>query len=182
LGATDSSQPAKSKASHPISIWTTEHEPSTASPRTKTLCDESLTNTVASTEFHPSPHPCHYLPPSMQALAPVADALGTGLLNTSFCKSANKVDIHRFRHHCSTLISVLRTAMRYVTMTEFKQQANRILNNKKPTAILRNSKIEGYYVPAKSLVFDTMDDARVQELTRSILDQRSEALAYLAKQ
>ena len=33
--------------------------------------------------------------------------------------------------------------MRYVTMTEFKQQASRILSEKKPTAILRNSKIEG---------------------------------------
>ena len=70
--------------------------------------------------------------------------------------------------------------MQYVTMTEFKQQASRILDDKKPTAILRNSKIEGYYVPAESLTFDTIDDARVQELTRSILDQRSEALEYLA--
>ena len=70
--------------------------------------------------------------------------------------------------------------MRYVTMTEFKQQASRILDDGKPTAILRNSKIEGYYVPADSLAFDTMDDARVQELTRSILDQRSEVLEYLA--
>ena len=70
--------------------------------------------------------------------------------------------------------------MRYVTMTEFKQQASRILNDKETTAILRNSKVEGYYVPAESLVFDTMDDARVQELTRSVLDQRSEALKYLA--
>ena len=70
--------------------------------------------------------------------------------------------------------------MRYVTMTEFNQQASRILNDKETTAILRNSKVEGYYVPAESLVFDAMDDARVQELTRSVLDQRSEALKYLA--
>ena len=70
--------------------------------------------------------------------------------------------------------------MRYVTLTEFRQQASRILNDKKPTAILRNSKIEGYYVPAESLTFDTMDDAQVQELTRSILEQRSEALQRLA--
>lgn len=71
--------------------------------------------------------------------------------------------------------------MRYVTMTEFKQQASRILDEKKPTAILRNSKVEGYYVPSESLAFDTLDDARVEELTQSILDQRSEVLAYLAK-
>ena len=71
--------------------------------------------------------------------------------------------------------------MRYVTMTEFKQQASRILDAKEPTAILRNSKVEGYYVPVESLAFDTMDDARVAELTQSILDQRSEVLAYLAK-
>lgn len=71
--------------------------------------------------------------------------------------------------------------MRYVTMTEFKQQASRILDEKKPAAILRNSKVEGYYVPSESLAFDTLDDARVEELTRSILDQRSEVLAYLAK-
>lgn len=71
--------------------------------------------------------------------------------------------------------------MRYVTMTELKQQASRILDEKQPTAILRNSKVEGYYVPAESLAFDTMDDARVAELTQSILDQRSEVLAYLAK-
>ena len=70
--------------------------------------------------------------------------------------------------------------MRYMTMAEFKQQASRILDDNKPTAILRNSKIEGYYVPAESLTFDRMDDTRVQELTRSILDQRSEALEYLA--
>ena len=70
--------------------------------------------------------------------------------------------------------------MRYVTMTEFKQQASRILDEKKPTAILRNSKVEGYYVPTESLAFDTMDDALVQELTRSILDQRSDVLEYLA--
>ncbi|MDE0191969.1 MAG: hypothetical protein OXQ90_11485 [Gammaproteobacteria bacterium] len=36
--------------------------------------------------------------------------------------------------------------MRYVTMTELKQQASRILDGKEPTAILRNSKVEGYYV------------------------------------
>ncbi len=71
--------------------------------------------------------------------------------------------------------------MRYVTMTELKQQASRILDAKEPTAILRNSKVEGYYVPVESLAFDTMDDARVAELTQSILDQRSEVLAYLAK-
>ena len=71
--------------------------------------------------------------------------------------------------------------MRYVTMTELKQQASRILDEKRPTAILRNSKVEGYYVPVESLDFDTIDDARVAELTRSILDQRSEVLAYLAK-
>ena len=71
--------------------------------------------------------------------------------------------------------------MRYVTMTEFKQQASRILDGKRPTAILCNSKVEGYYVPAESLDFDTMDDGRVAALTRSILDRRSEALAYLAE-
>lgn len=65
-------------------------------------------------------------------------------------------------------------------MTEFKQQASRILDEKKPTAILRNSRIEGYYVPAESLTFETMDDAQVQDLTRSILDQRSDVLEYLA--
>ncbi len=71
--------------------------------------------------------------------------------------------------------------MRYVTMTELKQHASRILDEKKPTAILRNSKVEGYYVPAESLALDAMDDARVTELTRSILDRRSDVLAYLAK-
>ena len=71
-------------------------------------------------------------------------------------------------------------AVRYVTMTEFKQQASRILDEKQPTAILRNSRIEGYYVPAESLTFETMDDAQVQDLTRSILDQRSDVLEYLA--
>lgn len=72
-------------------------------------------------------------------------------------------------------------AMRYVTMTELKQQASRILDEKEPTAILRNSKVEGYYVPIESLAFTTTDDARVAELTQSILDQRSEVLAYLSK-
>lgn len=72
-------------------------------------------------------------------------------------------------------------AMRYVTMTELKQQASRILDEKQPTAILRNSKVEGYYVPIESLAFATTDDARVAELTRSILDQRSDVLAYLSK-
>ena len=72
-------------------------------------------------------------------------------------------------------------AMRYVTMTELKQQASRILDERKPTAILRNSKVEGYYVPIESLAFATTDDARVAELTQSILDQRSEVLAYLSK-
>ncbi len=71
--------------------------------------------------------------------------------------------------------------MKYVTMTELKQRASRILDEKKPTAILRNSKVEGYYVPAECLAFDTLDDTRVAELTESILDQRSEVLAYLAK-
>lgn len=71
--------------------------------------------------------------------------------------------------------------MRYVTMTELKQQASRILDEKKPTAILRNSKLEGYYVPVESLAFDTLDDTRVADLTQSILDQRSEVLAYLSK-
>ena len=71
--------------------------------------------------------------------------------------------------------------MRYVTMTEFKQQASRILDAREPTAILRNSKVEGYYLPVESLAFKTMDDARVAELTQSILDQRSDVLAYLAK-
>lgn len=71
--------------------------------------------------------------------------------------------------------------MRYVTMTELKQQASRILDEKEPTAILRNSKVEGYYVPVESLAFATTDDSRVAELTRSILDQRSEVLAYLSK-
>lgn len=71
--------------------------------------------------------------------------------------------------------------MRYVTMTEFKQQASRILDAREPTAILRNSKVEGYYVPVESLAFEAVDDARVAELTESILDQRSDALAYLSK-
>ena len=71
--------------------------------------------------------------------------------------------------------------MKYVTMTELKQRASRILDEKKPTAILRNSKVKGYYVPVESLAFDTIDDTRVAELTESILDQRSEVLAYLAK-
>ena len=71
--------------------------------------------------------------------------------------------------------------MRYVTMTELKQQASRILDAKEPTAILRNSKVEGHYIPIESLTFDRMDDARVVELTQSIRDQRSEVLAYLAK-
>ncbi len=71
--------------------------------------------------------------------------------------------------------------MRYVTMTELKQQASRILDEGKPTAILRNSKIEGYYVPIESLSFDKVDDARAAELTQAILDQRSGVLAYLAK-
>ena len=71
--------------------------------------------------------------------------------------------------------------MRYVTMTELKQQASRILDEKEPTAILRNSKVEGYYVPVESLAFAATDDARVAELTQSILDQRSDVLAYLAK-
>ena len=71
--------------------------------------------------------------------------------------------------------------MRYVTMTELKRQASRILDEKQPTAILRNSRVEGVYVPVESLAFDTLDDARVAELTRSILDRRSELLAYLAK-
>lgn len=70
--------------------------------------------------------------------------------------------------------------MRFVTMTEFKQRASRILDDKEPTAILRNSKVEGY-IPAASLAFETVDDARVAGLTRSILDQRSEVLAYLAR-
>ena len=64
-----------------------------------------------------------------------------------------------------------------MTITELKQRASRILDGKKPTAILRNSKVEGYYVPAESLAFDTFDDTRVTELTQSILDQRSEVLA-----
>ena len=71
--------------------------------------------------------------------------------------------------------------MRYITMTELKQRASRILDEKKPTAILRNSKVEGYYVPVESLAFDTIDDARAADLTQSVLDQRSEVLAYLAK-
>ena len=71
--------------------------------------------------------------------------------------------------------------MRYVTMTELKQRASRILDQKQPTAILRNSRVEGYYLPAESLAFDTLDDTRVAGLTQSILDQRSEVLAYLAK-
>ena len=71
--------------------------------------------------------------------------------------------------------------MRYVTMTELKQRASRILDEKEPTAILRNSKVEGYYVPIESLAFTTADDAEVAELTQSILDQRSEDLAYLSK-
>ena len=70
--------------------------------------------------------------------------------------------------------------MRFVTMTEFKQRASRILDDKEPTAILRNSKVEGYYVPEESLAFANADDARVAELTQSILDQRSEVLAYLS--
>ena len=68
-----------------------------------------------------------------------------------------------------------------MTVTELKQQASRILDEREPTAILRNRKVEGYYVPIESLAFDTVDDARAAELTRSILDQRSEVLAYLAK-
>ncbi len=71
--------------------------------------------------------------------------------------------------------------MRYITMTELKQRASRILDEKQPTAILRNSKVEGYYVPVESLAFDAIDDARAAELTESVLDQRSEVLAYLAK-
>ena len=71
--------------------------------------------------------------------------------------------------------------MRYVTLTEFKRSASRILDEKEPVAILRRSEIEGYYVPAESLASDAMEDVRVAELTRSILDRRSGALAYLAK-
>lgn len=88
---------------------------------------------------------------------------------------------NRFRCYDSVPISAPMDAMRYVTMTELKQQASRILDERKPTAILRNSKVEGYYVPIESLAFATTDDARVAELTQSILDQRSEVLAYLSK-
>lgn len=41
--------------------------------------------------------------------------------------------------------------MRSVTMTEFKQRASRILDEREPTAILRHGKVEGYYVPAQFL-------------------------------
>ena len=71
--------------------------------------------------------------------------------------------------------------MRDVSITEFRQQASRILDAKKPTAILRNSKLEGYYFPVEFLAFDATGDARVAELAQSILDQRSEVLAYLSK-
>lgn len=68
-----------------------------------------------------------------------------------------------------------------MTVTEFKQQACRILEEKKPTTTLRDSKAEGCCVPAESLAFGPLTDARVAELTQSILDQRLEVLAYLAK-
>ena len=71
--------------------------------------------------------------------------------------------------------------MRYVSITELRQQASRILDAKKPTTILRNSKLEGYYLPVESLAFDATDDARVAELTQSILYHRSEVLGYLSK-
>lgn len=71
--------------------------------------------------------------------------------------------------------------MRSVTVTEFKQRASRILDEREPTAILRHGKVEGYYVPAQLLTAEAMDDARVAELTRSVLDLRSEVLAYLAE-
>ena len=71
--------------------------------------------------------------------------------------------------------------MRHETLTGFKRRASRILDEKEPVAILRHGKIAGYYVPAESLAFDVLDDAAARELTQSILDQRSDALAYLAK-
>lgn len=71
--------------------------------------------------------------------------------------------------------------MRYVSMTEFKQQASRILDARKPIAILRNRKLVGYYMPVESLAFDVTNDARVAELIQSILVHRSEVLGYLSK-
>ena len=66
-------------------------------------------------------------------------------------------------------------------MTKLKQKASRIRNDKKPTASRPNSKTEGHDAQEEALASDTMDDARVMELTRSILDHRSEPLEYLAK-
>ena len=66
-------------------------------------------------------------------------------------------------------------------MTKSKQQASRIRNEKKPTANRPSSKTEGHDAQEETLASDTMDDARVEELTRSILEQRTEALEYLAK-
>ena len=65
-------------------------------------------------------------------------------------------------------------------MTKSKQQASRNRNDEKPPANRPNTKIESHDVPAEALTSDTMDDARVEELTRSVLDHRSEALEYLA--
>ena len=71
--------------------------------------------------------------------------------------------------------------MRHVTVTELKRLAGQILDERKPAAILRHGKLEGYYVPVEALAFDTLDDARVAELTQSILDRRSVVFTYLAK-
>ena len=57
--------------------------------------------------------------------------------------------------------------MRHVTMTEFKQRASRILDDRKPTAILRNSKIEGYY--CATLLMLSWEDCRATTAPKSNL-------------
>ena len=84
-------------------------------------------------------------------------------------------------YHRSVLISLNETVKRYAAMTEFKQQASRALVEKRSTPIMRNTKVDGDCVPAESPKFETMDDGRVQELSRLIVDQRSKTLEYLAK-
>ena len=83
----------------------------------------------------------------MRGVAELTDHLG-GRPGTTGVPALTSIDIDA---NVGTGGSALGVAMRSVTMTEFKQRASRILDEREPTAILRHGKVEGYYVPAQFL-------------------------------
>ncbi|WP_299082556.1 hypothetical protein [uncultured Paraglaciecola sp.] len=72
-----------------------------------------------------------------------------------------------------------------VTVSELKQSPSRVMDEAnrtgEPVGIIRNNRLEGYYVPNGAIELEIADPVAVRQAVDDIVDQHGDALSWLAK-